>query len=324
MMLDPATVQQKILDEISKDFPHVELPSGLSDPLEYTLKLPGKRYRCFLVFMAYRLFSSDEDGALDAAVALEYFHNFTLIHDDLMDASLYRRGKPPVYKKWGDRTAILSGDLLLIKAYQKLERVPTRYLSEILTTFNEMATRVCVGQQLDLDFEKKEEVSFKSYREMIRLKTSELLAAALKIGAILGGGQDSDKDALYRLGISLGEMFQMQDDYIDAFGSPEKTGKQIGGDILAHKKTFVSTRAWEEADTHTQQKIQSIMANPHPQTKVEEMIDAYKKLDINTLLKNEISKTYEGILKLLNTVQMDSITQKIFQSFIHQVFVREG
>lgn len=323
-MLDLDFIIQKISEQVEKDFPDKNIPSGLSDPLEYTLKLPAKRYRCLLLFMAYRLYAKGIEGAIDAAMSIEYFHNFTLIHDDIMDQAHYRRGKPPVYKKWNTNTAVLSGDLLLIMAYQKLHKVPLMYLSEVLSTFNKMAQEVCIGQQYDMDFEREPFVSLGSYQEMIHLKTSVLLGTALKIGAILGGGATSEVNLLYDFGVFLGQMFQMQDDYIDVFGQEERTGKQRGGDILANKKSFVSVWAWEYASPYVKKRIVDIYEMlPSPQ-KVEAMIAIYQEIKIDKLLSKTLSDRYQKVMMMLDKIEMKDDARKFFKKFIIQIYHRQS
>ena len=322
-MLDIEMVMRRVADQVEKDFPNDELPIGLSAPLEYTLKLPAKRYRCFLLFMAYRLYAPDIEGAVDAAMAIEYFHNFTLIHDDIMDQARFRRGKPPVYKKWNTNTAILSGDLLLILAYKKLHKIQSSHLVEVLTTFNQMAQEVCVGQQYDMDFEKEEMVSLKRYEEMIRLKTSVLLGTALKIGGMLGGGTSYEVALLYKLGIVLGQMFQMQDDYIDVFGMEEKTGKKQGGDILANKKSFVSIFAWEAASKPLRDRMSAAYNITSPTQKVAVMMDIYREIEVDMLLREELSKRYREVTEVLNRLKIPDVSRRFFEKFIEQIYKRQ-
>lgn len=220
-------------------------PSNLYDPLRYFMGLGGKRVRPLLTLMASELFGTPKENVSHAALAIEFFHNFSLIHDDIMDEAPLRRGKKTVHEKWNTNGAILSGDVLLVNAYQQLALSQSEYLKDVLEIFNQVAVEVCEGQQLDMDFETMEldEVSMEKYIEMIRLKTSVLLGGALKIGAVLAGADKQNAQLIYNFGENLGIAFQIQDDILDLFGDPEKFGKQIGGDIISNKKTFLILNA---------------------------------------------------------------------------------
>ena len=214
-------------------------PASLYQPNRYFLQLGGKRVRPVLCLMGSELFDTISNDAWHAATAIELFHNFTLIHDDIMDKAPIRRGMPTVHEKFGQSTALLAGDVMLVSAYEYLNRISSKYVSTIIHLFSQTAREVCEGQQLDMDFEKQENISIDAYLHMISLKTSVLLAASLKMGAILGGALERNQNLLYEFGRKLGLAFQVQDDYLDAFGDPKKFGKQVGGDIKANKKTFL-------------------------------------------------------------------------------------
>ena len=216
--------------------------SGLYAPMAYLMGLPAKRVRPSLVLMGCELFGGEADHAIDEAVGIELFHNFTLMHDDIMDQAPLRRGQPTVHAKWGLNTAILSGDAMLVKAYQALGRYP-----EVHAAFSRCALEVCEGQQLDMEFERRDDVNVAEYMEMIRLKTAVLLAGSLRIGAIIAGAQAEDQDRIAAFGEHLGLAFQLRDDVLDAFGDPARTGKQRGGDLRAGKKTFLLIRGLERA-----------------------------------------------------------------------------
>lgn len=222
-------------------------PEGLYAPIEYTLASGGKRIRPRLALMAAAMFGHEEN-ALPVALALEVFHNFTLLHDDLMDKALTRRGRETVYKHWDENTAVLSGDQMLIEAYKQLERLPDTLLPHVLHLFSRMATEICEGQQYDMDFEHREDVSADDYMKMIRLKTSVLLGAALEAGAYVAGAPEEAQHALREAGIQTGLAFQIQDDILDTYGNPLTFGKQIGGDILQNKKTLLLLTAIARAD----------------------------------------------------------------------------
>ena len=223
--------------------PYDRKPSALYDPIKYVLSLGGKRLRPVLMLMAYNMYREDVEHILMPAIAIETFHNFTLLHDDLMDRADVRRGKPCVHKKWNDNAAILSGDNMLVLSFHRLTQCDEKYMPAVLRFFTETALEIDEGQQYDIDFEDRSDVTEAEYIEMIRLKTSVLLACALKIGAILGGASDQDADALYEFGEKLGLAFQLQDDYLDVYGDFKTFGKQIGGDIMCNKKTYMLINA---------------------------------------------------------------------------------
>ena len=250
-------------------------PQGLYAPIAYALSSGGKRLRMQLVLAGCRLFGGDEQQALPFAEAIEVFHNFTLLHDDVMDRADVRRGMPTVHVKWNDNTAILSGDQMLIEAYHLLAGVPTEHLPELLKLFTRTATEICEGQQYDVDFEHRDDVTIADYIEMIRLKTSVLLAAALQGGAIIGGATKAEQEALYNYGIHLGLAFQIQDDLLDCFGDPATFGKAIGGDISCNKKTYLLLSAMKNADEAQCAEFGRWLAQINPS---EEKIAAVKKL----------------------------------------------
>lgn len=222
-------------------------PYGLYEPIEYTLAAGGKRVRPHLAMIACQMFDGKDEDVLPAALALEVFHNFTLLHDDVMDKADVRRGRPTVHVKWNDNTAILSGDQMLIEAYKLLSGVSADKLPKVLKLFNQMATEICEGQQYDVDFETQEQVKIEEYLKMIRLKTSMLLANALQIGAYIAGADEQAQEALYQFGIAVGLAFQIQDDILDVWGDPKTFGKVVGGDISCNKKTFVYLTALHRA-----------------------------------------------------------------------------
>jgi geranylgeranyl diphosphate synthase type II len=252
-----------------------EEPASLYQPNRYFLQLGGKRIRPLLVLMGNELFDAIKPDAWSVANAVELFHNFTLIHDDIMDAAPLRRGMPTVHEKYGNHTALLAGDVMLVRAYEYLAGIDKDLLPRILKIFNETATLVCEGQQLDMDFEQRSSVTLDEYLHMIALKTSVLLAGALRMGAIIGGAGRRNADHLYEFGKNLGIAFQVQDDYLDAFGDPQKFGKQVGGDILANKKTFLWIYAMEMANPVQQQQITELMTHD-PADKVAQMLELYR------------------------------------------------
>jgi len=249
-------------------------PASLYEPNEYFLGLGGKRVRPVLCLMGNELFDEIIPDSWHAATAIELFHNFTLIHDDIMDKAPLRRGKQTVHTKYNESTALLAGDVMMVKAYEYLNKISSTYLSKVLSLFNKTAIEVCEGQQMDMDYESLDSVSMSDYLKMIELKTSVALAASLKVGALLGGGGERNQNLLYEFGRKLGIAFQVQDDYLDAFGDKNKTGKQIGGDILANKKTFLLIHAMESL-SHKKELEELIKTNPAD--KVEKVVSVYKK-----------------------------------------------
>ena len=242
------------------DQPHFPAePASLYIPNEYFLRIGGKRVRPVLCLMGNELFDEINPDAWEVAVAIELFHNFTLIHDDIMDKAPLRRGMETVHTKFGESTALLAGDVMLVAAYDHLNKVNSSYLRSIIHLFNTTARQVCEGQQLDMDFEKLEEVSLSEYLHMIELKTSVLMAASLKFGSILGGATQRNRDLLYDFGKKLGIAFQVQDDYLDAFGDPQKFGKLPGGDIKANKKTFLLIHALETCTGSQKKELKKLM-----------------------------------------------------------------
>ena len=241
-----------------------ESPASLYEPNEYFLSLSAKRVRPVMCLMGNELFGEIISDAYDVATAIELFHNFSLIHDDIMDNAPLRRGMQTIHEKYDASTALLAGDVMLVVAYDYLNKIQTRYINHIIRLFNKTAREVCEGQKLDMDFESIENVDLEDYIHMIGLKTSVLMAGGLQMGAILGGAGEGNQQHLYEFGKSLGIAFQIQDDYLDAFGDPEKFGKQVGGDILANKKTFLMIRALESASGPAKKELQDLTKSNDP------------------------------------------------------------
>jgi geranylgeranyl diphosphate synthase type II len=254
---------EQLSGQFSEYFNHPHFPSSpasLYEPNEYFLKIGGKRIRPVLCLMGNELFDDLKPDAWQVAAAIELLHNFTLIHDDIMDKAPLRRGMETVHTKFGESTAILAGDVMLVTAYDYINNIDVSVLHQILSLFNKTAREVCEGQQMDMDFERHEAVSFEQYLQMIELKTSVLLAACLKMGAILGGAGERNQNLIYEFGKKLGLAFQVQDDYLDAFGDPSKFGKQVGGDIKSNKKTFLLIHALETATPSQQKELKKLLA----------------------------------------------------------------
>jgi geranylgeranyl diphosphate synthase type II len=272
-------LSQKFALEFDKrHFP--EAPATLYEPNEYILKIGGKRVRPVISLMGNELFDEIKNDAWHVAVAIELFHNFTLIHDDIMDNAPLRRGKETVHIRFGNNTALLAGDVMLVKAYEYLNNIEVSILNPILRLFNTTAREVCEGQQLDMDYEKLEKVELDEYIRMIELKTSVLLAASLKMGAILGGAGERNQNLLYDFGRKLGIAFQVQDDYLDAFGDPQKFGKQVGGDILANKKTFLLIHALEMADDNQQKELKELLTG-NQNDKIERVLKIFRDCKVD-------------------------------------------
>lgn len=292
MTYSPSYLEAKINSAIS-GLDYTKQPLSLFEPIEYILSIGGKRLRPILAYMSTNLFTSDIDKTTYPALAIEIFHNFSLLHDDLMDNASIRRGQPTVHVKWNANTAVLSGDAMLIDAYNYITKVPSNVLSPILEVFTQTAMQVCEGQQYDMDFEKSLNVKESDYIEMIRLKTAVLLAASMKIGAILGGASDEDADKLYDFGINIGLAFQLKDDLLDVYGDPLSFGKEIGGDIVSNKKTFLLIKALENSDE---------IAN----TTLKEWI-ATESFDANAKI-NAVKKIYDGL-------NLELMTDKLIQKY---------
>jgi geranylgeranyl diphosphate synthase type II len=263
-------------------------PSTLYEPCSYLLNMGGKRVRPVLCLMSHELFADLNENAWNTATAIELFHNFTLMHDDIMDAAPLRRGFQTVHEKFGQSTAILSGDVMSIYAYEHLNKINTTYIHTVIELFNETAIKICEGQQLDMDFEQRPFVSMEEYIHMITLKTSVLLAASLKLGAILGGASVGCAEVLYNFGKTLGIAFQLKDDYLDAYGNTAKTGKQLGGDILSNKKTFLSAKAFEIANDK-QKLVLSDLLSRNDSDKVKDTLAFFDQLNIKQHLEAEMN-----------------------------------
>ena len=255
-------------------------PATLYEPNNYFLTIGGKRVRPVICLMGNELFGEIIADTYHVATAIELFHNFTLIHDDIMDKAPLRRGMQTVHEKYDGATALLAGDVMLVRAYDYLNKIKTTYIHQILHLFNKTAKEVCEGQQLDMDFEKLDEVSMEQYLQMITLKTSVSLAASLQSGAILGGAGEGNQRHIYEFGRNLGIAFQIQDDYLDAFGDPEKFGKKVGGDIIANKKTFLMIHALEIAPARQKQLLLQLMKE-NPPDKVAQVLDIFKNCGVD-------------------------------------------
>ena len=281
-------------------------PSGLYDPVKYVLSMGGKRIRPVLMLLSYGLFKDDVESVLMPACALETYHNYTLLHDDLMDNADMRRGHETVHRKWDANTAILSGDSMLVLAYERMAKCNPVYLSDVLHTFTETALEIGEGQQYDMEFETRNDVTEDEYIEMIRLKTSVLLACAQKIGAILAGASKQDQDNLYKFGEQIGLAFQLQDDYLDVYGDPKVFGKKVGGDIICNKKTYMLINAYTRADAEQRRELQHWMEAEtfNSDEKVAAVTAIYNKVGVDKLAIEKIAYYFEESKKYLDAVQV--------------------
>lgn len=297
-------------------------PLTLYEPATYFLGIGGKRVRPVMCLMGNELFDKLVPDAFQVAIAIELFHNFSLIHDDIMDKAPLRRGLQTVHMRNGESTALLAGDVMLVTAYEYLNKINTSYLHRIQSLFNRTAKEVCEGQQLDMDFEKMKYVSLTDYIRMIELKTSVLLAASLQMGAILGGASDGNCKHIYEFGRNLGIAFQIQDDYLDAFGDPEKFGKEPGGDIKQNKKTFLLIRALEVADEPQKQSLVALM-NTNSHDKVERVLNIFKACNVDAWA-NELKQTYlNKALQHLEDIAVSSVRKKYLIELADFLIARE-
>jgi geranylgeranyl diphosphate synthase type II len=298
-------------------------PATLYEPNEYFLKLGGKRIRPVLCLMGNEMFEDIKEDAWHVGTAIELFHNFTLIHDDIMDKAPLRRGMVTVHTKYGDNTALLAGDVMLVRAYEELNKISIQYLQPILSLFNRTATEVCEGQQMDMDFEKMERVSLAAYIRMIELKTSVALAASLQTGAIIGGAGERNQHLIYEFGRKLGIAFQVQDDYLDAFGDPIKFGKQVGGDILANKKTFLLLHALEKANPEHKATLQTLLQT-NPVDKVEKVLAIYRACGADAYALELKNKYLDEALAHLDDIAVLSKRKEPLRQLAQYLIQREN
>ena len=312
-------------------------PAGLYEPIRYVLSLGGKRIRPVLMLMAYNIYKEDVESIMPVALGVEFYHNFTLLHDDLMDRADARRGKPCVHKVWDDNTAILSGDNMLVMAYQLVSRCPAAYMPSVMNIFTETALQIDEGQQYDIDFESRMDVTEAEYIEMIRLKTSVLLACALKIGAVLGGASEEDAQALYTYGEKVGLAFQLQDDYLDVYGDfktfgkaigvygdSKVFGKAIGGDITSNKKTFMLINALAHAPKERKGELENwIVAKEFDaQEKIEAVRDIYTQVGVDKMAQERISSYIEEAERVLDGMSLPEERKAVLHQWAEQLLGR--
>ncbi|MFM7022035.1 MAG: polyprenyl synthetase family protein [Flavobacteriales bacterium] len=297
---------EKIIERKIAELNIDKAPGQLYEPLRYILSIGGKRLRPQLIFIANALFEENIEDCAYAALAVELFHNFTLIHDDIMDNAPLRRGNPTVHEKWDINTGILSGDAMLVVAFAQINKIQSNRIREIYDVFNTTAIEVCEGQQFDMNYESQKEVSISDYLEMIRLKTAVLLAGSLKIGAILGDASEENCKKIYLFGENLGMGFQLMDDYLDVYGDPTKFGKQIGGDIISNKKTYLLLSALDQASIEDKAELEKWISakNPDNAAKVKAITEIYNRAGIDQLSLKKMNEYYSRAYELLNGIQV--------------------
>ena len=290
-------------------------PKGLYAPIAYTMAAGGKRVRPQLAMIACGIFGGNEQEVAPAAMALEVFHNFTLLHDDVMDKAEVRRGRPTVHIQWNENTAILSGDQMMIEAYKLLAEVPADKLHKVLRLFNKMATEICEGQQYDVDFESQEHVTIEEYLKMIRLKTSVLLATALQIGSYLAGANEAQQEALYQFGINVGLAFQIQDDILDVWGDPKTFGKAVGGDISCNKKTYVYLTAQQLADAELAEELHRWYGSVLDDNteKIAAVKGIFEQLNVRAACEAVVEDYTQKALLILDTLPQNAATEQLRQ-----------
>ncbi len=316
---------QEIIEKHLREIGLAEKPASLYEPIRYVIGMEGKRIRPSLTLLSCNLFTDSVEESVNPALAIELFHNFTLLHDDIMDNSDLRRGHPTVHKKWNNSIAILSGDAMLIKAYEYISKCPGSFLSEVLAVFNKTALEVCEGQQYDMDFELSMEVTVDDYLKMIELKTSVLIAASLKIGAICGGAGERDSDLLYQFGRNLGIAFQLQDDLLDVYGDPGVFGKSMGGDIVANKKTYLLINALALAKGDLWKNLTGWIRREkfERDEKIKAVSDIYNYLNIKELTESRIQELFKEARLSLDKVSASKERKRELEGFASQLMTRE-
>lgn len=315
---------QVLLHKALQKTSFVAKPAELYEPISYILSLGGKRLRPVLVLMATDMYGADVNAAIPQAIGIELFHNFTLMHDDIMDAAPLRRGKTTVHEKWNTNIGILSGDALFVKAYQSIVKTEPKYLVALMDLFNQTALEVCEGQQYDMNFEKQERVSMSEYLQMIKFKTAVLLACALKSGALVADASAKDQQHLYDFGIHIGLAFQLMDDILDVYGSQKDFGKQIAGDILCNKKTCLYIKAYETASVSQLQVLDYYFASVDfpAQEKIEKVMEVYEQLNVQSLCKDMMDEHFAIAQTHLQDLEVSEERKATLQEFAQLLMVR--
>ncbi len=317
---------QHLVNEFIAHLPNERSPKSLYEPVEYVLSAGGKRLRPVLLLMAYNLYKDDIETAMWTACGLETYHNYTLLHDDLMDKADVRRGRMTVHNKWNENTAILSGDSMLVLAYQRIAKCDNTKLREVLDCFTETALEIGEGQQYDMDFETRNDVSEEEYIEMIRLKTSVLLACALKIGAILAGADAEDQENLYRFGENIGLAFQLQDDYLDVYGDEKVFGKAIGGDICNNKKTYMFINACNLAKGDDKAQLDTWLSAEtfDKAEKIKAVTDIYNKIGVDRLAKEKMEHYLDVAKEYLSKVKVSDDKKVEIKEYAEKLMLRKS
>lgn len=315
---------QSIINKRIREINFSSEPVELYSPIEYALEGGGKRIRPLLTLMACNLFSEEIHKAIDPAVGIEIFHNFTLLHDDIMDNADLRRNKPTVHKKWNDNVAILSGDAMMIKAYEFFFSLEPELLAKVLPVFNKTALQVCEGQQYDMNFESSMDINTDEYIKMITLKTAVLLACSVKVGSLIGGAGENQADLLYDFGLNLGLVFQLQDDFLDVYGDENTFGKKIGGDITSNKKTFLLINALEKAKGDIRSKLLYLLHDePDIKSKIAGITGIYDELNIPETVKNKVDLYFNRAIKSLNNVNISENNKSLLIKLAESLNGRE-
>lgn len=317
---------QEMISEAVEKLAFPGYPAELYEPITYILSLGGKRMRPALLLMACDLFGGDVEAAIPPALAIEVFHNFTLMHDDIMDDAPLRRGKTTVHEKWNQNVGILSGDVMLIEGYKLMMHVEERLLRPIMNIFNSTAVSVCEGQQIDMEFEQRNDAGIDEYLDMIRLKTAVVLGSALKIGALIGGADQKDAELISTFGEQLGIAFQLQDDILDVYGDPEKFGKQVGGDIISNKKTYLLIKALELANDRQRQELNDLIALKQFDNteKVAAVTALYDKLEVRQEAENTMQSYAEKAFIALDAINLPEAHKQYLRDFADGLLVREN
>jgi len=318
----------ELQEKVKQIFSQIDLdtePRELYEPISYTLGLGGKRIRPLLLLMACDMFGGDLNDAINPAIGFEVFHNFTLLHDDIMDQSPIRRGKETVYKKWNTNIAILSGDAMFALAYKYLIRTNEKVLPSLLKVFNQTALEVCEGQQFDMNYETTKKISIDDYMKMIRLKTAVLIAGSLKAGAIIGGADSTDADHLFNFGENIGLAFQLKDDLLDVFGDEAVFGKRTGSDIVCNKKTFLYLKAFELAKGETLKQLKELFssAETDKETKIKKVKNIYSELGVEHFAEEAMDKYHRQALTHLQAIKIGAEQKQVLTEFAAQLMKRE-
>ncbi len=313
-----------LINQAIEDIKWKKEPMGLYEPIAYTMLQTGKRIRPALMLMAYNLYKEDVEKVIKPALAVEVFHNFTLLHDDIMDNAAIRRGEPTVHKKWDANTAILSGDVMQIMAYHLLAETPQEYLKDVLDVFNQTAAEICEGQQYDMEFENLDDVNTDDYINMIRLKTAVLLGASMQIGAIIAGASKADQEFLYDFGVNIGLGFQLKDDLLDVYGDIAQFGKEIGGDIVSNKKTYLLIEAKRCAKGKKREDLTYWLhaKDKNPAQKIKKITEIYNYLGIKNLCEDAMKFYYKMAIASLEKVEVETIKMQELRKLAEELMHR--